>query len=153
MEGWVLFIAPGFEIGLQNNDRGEFILMPGAFFTRDAKFDARGAGDLCAVRFVPHFDGDIGLALKRFGEAPGSTPRRVWLPVFSIRLPDNDSTYFVFGGDLCHLGGIDHPRDVRDDFQWAGDGGGRVAEGKADAFFTVVNCEDSHGFMTMDNGR
>jgi hypothetical protein len=42
---------------------------------------------------------------------------------------------------------------VFDDFQGAGDGGGRVAEREPDAFFAVVNCKDSHDCSaTVDGG-
>lgn len=137
----------GFKIGLQYYHRGEFVLVTGPFFAGDTEFDAGGAGDLRAVGFIPQFDGDVGLVAEFIGEATRAPACGIWVAVFVVGLTDDDQADFVLRGDIRNLCGIDHARNVFDDFQWASDGGGWVAEGKPDALFAVVNCKDSHGMV------
>ncbi len=115
-----------------------------AFFTRDAEGDAAGAGIGGAEGFVPHLDGDVGLEFEGFGKARGGSSCRVGEALFVEGLADEDEGGFMLGGERGHLRRIYGARDMRDHFQRGCDGGGRVAEGEADALFAVVYCEDSH---------
>jgi len=135
-----------FQVRLQNHHRRERILMACAFFARDAKGDAALAGILRAEGFVPHLDGDVGLEREGFGKTRSGSSCHVGVSFFVEGLADDDESRFVLGGERGHLRRVHGTGDVGDHFQRGGDGGGWVAEGKADALFTVVYCEDSHGW-------
>ena len=137
-------VPPGFKIRLQNNHRCEFILMACAFSAGNTELDAGGAGSLGAEGFIPHFNGNGRLISEFVGKAGGAAACGVGIAVFVKGLADDDQTDFILHGNLRNLRRIDQTRNMLNDFQRAGNGGGGIAEREADPLFAVVNSKDSH---------
>jgi hypothetical protein len=97
--------------------------------------------------------GMFGLVAEFIGETTGAATCGIWVTVFIERLTDDDQPTSFCAAISATCAASMTRETCLNDFQRAGDGGGRVAESETDAFFTVVNCKDSHGMLRDDERR
>lgn len=135
----LVYLPARFQIRLQNYHRGKGIVMTSAFFPRDAKLDARGAGILRAEGFVPKLDGDVRLILEFVGKATRAATSGIRIAVLVEGLPDDDQADIVLHGKVGNLRGIDGTGDMLNHPERTGDGRRLITERKPDSFFAVIN--------------
>ena len=119
-------------------------MMTGTFLARESHFDDSCPRILSRERLIEQLHRSLGLLLQGFGKFCSAPTREIGIPFFIKRLTYDNKFHIVFRGKIRHLCGIHQTRNMLEDGQWAGNGGGGVAERETDPFFTVVNCKDSH---------
>jgi len=131
----------------------EVIEVTGAFFSRHAHRNARGASGLGAEGFIPEKDGEVGLFAEGASKSRGAASLEGRFALVVERLSHDDEFRAAFAGNVRDLRGIEISLDMAEDGKRVRDCARLVTDGDADSFFSGVYGKDSHRRKSGENQR